>query len=60
MKKYETIELKRGEKLTVEKTDCFCINCGKRDVVKDIQDGDYYAGPMYYCKSCEFEFHLAG
>jgi hypothetical protein len=39
-------------------TDCFCPNCGEKEVYTAIGEGDYYEGPYNYCKNCKCAFTM--
>jgi DNA-directed RNA polymerase subunit RPC12/RpoP len=40
-----------GSKTTFEKTDYYCMNCGKQQVWEDDCD-DYYQGTGMHCTAC--------
>lgn len=42
----------------VDITDEYCPGCGKQTVFIEQGEGDYYQGPSYYCKSCNYAFSL--
>ena len=44
--------------LAVEKTEWFCIHCGKQEVWVEDNEGDYYVGPDYFCTACEKTFNM--
>lgn len=41
-----------------DKTDIHCVECGLKTVYVEFGDGDYYAGPDYFCISCKNVFTL--
>ena len=43
-----------------DKTDLFCPGCGTQAVYVAQGDGDYYAGPEYYCVGCGGQFTFQG
>jgi hypothetical protein len=36
----------------------FCRECGEKGLLVADGDGDYYAGPSYYCDSCNSMFTM--
>jgi len=43
---------------TLESTNYFCPNCGKKKIWEEIGDGDVYVGTALYCTSCKFVFTM--
>lgn len=41
-----------------EKTDLYCLNCGRQEVWICDDGGDYYQGETHMCLSCEHSFNL--
>ena len=38
-------------------TNIYCPNCGKKEVWRENDGGDYYLGESYLCISCEHGFN---
>lgn len=38
--------------------DCFCPNCGKKEIYIDVSECDYYEGYTNYCKNCKCSFTM--
>lgn len=45
-------------KITLEKTDFYCPNCGEQNIVREVGVGDFYQGAGYYCRECKTTHHL--
>jgi len=45
-----------GENLV--KTEFYCPNCGKQNVMDEDCDGDYYEGSTMYCLDCKCSFTM--
>ena len=45
---------------TWKRIDIFCPACGKKEVWREEDWGDYYVGEEYLCTACGASFHLAG
>jgi predicted RNA-binding Zn-ribbon protein involved in translation (DUF1610 family) len=52
------IESHRYEIELEKQDDLFCPNCGKKKVYREMDEGDYYQGPDYYCISCKCNFTM--
>jgi hypothetical protein len=44
------------QRITVEKTNLHCLNCGEKSVWIETGDGDHYEGPNHYCGTCTSVF----
>jgi predicted RNA-binding Zn-ribbon protein involved in translation (DUF1610 family) len=43
-----------------EKTEFFCLHCGKKEVWARRDGGDYYQGESYLCSDCGSGWNLPG
>lgn len=57
-----TIKYKAGHSYThpYDKTDLYCLHCGKQGLWCCRDGGDYYVGETYYCMACEHSVNLPG